>query len=554
MGYVFGIDLGTTYSCIAYMDDYGRPVVLKNSDGEHITPSVVMIRSEEDVVVGAEAKRSIEMDPDKTVQFIKRKMGCEDDKVMVNGREYSAPEISAYILKKLVKDANEELRKNGILADGEEVRDVVITCPAYFGMKEREATKTAGQLAGLNVLNIINEPTAAAISYGALSGDKNETVLIYDLGGGTFDITVMNVHQNQVTVVCTGGDDRLGGKDWDEALMDYVVERYEDETGEDLLEDADTMAALYVDVENWKKSLTSRESVKIAVNASGGRLREDLTRSQYEEITRKLLYRTKNLLDEVLDIAAQKKYPLKKIDKILLVGGSSRMPQVAAMIERDYHKTPLLQDPDEAVAKGAAIFAAQEKAYAEFVETEAQKMGLSARELVEEHLNTGTDLEEKFARLSTGRKGSGKLTIRNVMSRTYGIQTRDRDREDSFHITNILMCNTPLPARATELFQTAYDNQSRVTLSIFESRSMDKEYPLEDQEPIVNITMEFKRSVPVNTELQVTFAIDGSGILHVMAEEMYAHSTLDTTFSLSGQMTAREKGAAARRLLKACVD
>ena len=163
MGYVFGIDLGTTYSCISYIDEYGKPVVLKNSDGEETTPSVVMVESKDNIIVGAEAKRSIEMEPDKTVQFIKRKMGKENDTVTLNGTTYHAPEISSMILKKLVNDANEELRQIGVLQDGETVKDVVITCPAYFGMNEKQATIAAGELAGLNVLNIINEPTVIGL-------------------------------------------------------------------------------------------------------------------------------------------------------------------------------------------------------------------------------------------------------------------------------------------------------------------------------------------------------------------------------------------------------
>ena len=244
MKYVFGIDLGTTYSCIAYIDEYGKPVVLKNSEGLNTTPSVVLIESQDSIVVGTEAKRSTDVEPERTISFIKRKMGKKDDKVIVDGTEYSAPEISAYILKKLVKDANEDLKQNGALQEGEEIRDVVITCPAYFGMNERQATKTAGELAGLNVLDIINEPTAAAISYGAAGAQKNETVLVYDLGGGTFDITVMNIQNNQISVICTGGDDTLGGKDWDEALMNYALERYTEENDEEI-EDAENNAALY---------------------------------------------------------------------------------------------------------------------------------------------------------------------------------------------------------------------------------------------------------------------------------------------------------------------
>ena len=554
MGHVFGIDLGTTYSCIAYIDEYGRPEVLKNSEGNRTTPSVVMIRPTQDVVVGEEAKRSVEIEPEQVIQFIKRKMGREDDKVTVNGGSYSAPEISAYILKKLVQDANAELRQSSVLKEGEEVRDVVITCPAYFGMNERQATKTAGELAGLNVLNIINEPTAAAISYGALSKGRDETVLIYDLGGGTFDITVMNVHKNDITVICTGGDDQLGGKNWDEALMDYVAERYQEEYGVDILEDEEMMSTLYVDVENWKKALTARESVKIAVNGPAGRMREDLTREQYEEITRSLLYRTKNLVDETLKTAASKGFPLAKIDKFLLVGGSSRMPQVAEMIQKDYHKTPMLQDPDEAVAKGAAIFASQEREFQDFVEKEAKKARMSIKSCTEEDLRRGGGLEKKFAKLSAGKQGTGKLAIKNVLSRTYGVTVYESSESDNFIILNLLKCNDPLPAKGTKSVATREDNQSGTMLEICETRSMEDQIPYTGQKPVAKVDMKFLRPVPGGTEIVVDFMIDSSGILHVSAEEMYAHSKLATSFALSGQMSDGEMGAAASRLKKVNIE
>ena len=292
MKYAYGIDLGTTYSCIAYVDEFGKPVVLKNSAGASTTPSVVYVESASNIVVGEEAKRMLELEADKTVQFIKRKMGKEKNTVKLNGTTYTAQEISGYILKKLVDDANAELQQTGVLKDGEEIKDVVSTCPAYFGMNEKNATKEAGVLAGLNVLDIINEPSAAAISYGVSGQEREETVLVYALGGGTFDITVMNINGGNITVICSGGDDQLGGKDWDEALMNYVVEKFQAETGEDLSEDPDAVAALYLDVETWKKSLTSREKVNISVRAMGERMRDELTRAQHEEMTRPLLNRT----------------------------------------------------------------------------------------------------------------------------------------------------------------------------------------------------------------------------------------------------------------------
>lgn len=551
MSYVFGIDLGTTYSCISYIDEYGKAVVLKNSDGDHTTPSVVMLESADNIIVGEEAKRSIELEPDKTVQFIKRKMGKENDKVTLNGTEYTATEISAYILKKLVSDANSELVQTGVIKEGEDVKDVVITCPAYFGLNERSATKTAGELAGLNVLNIINEPTAAAISYGVSGSDKNETVLVYDLGGGTFDITVMNINGGNISVVCTGGDDQLGGKDWDECLMNYVTERYEEEYGEDLTEDPETVAALYVDVETWKKALTAREKVNISVNGPAGRLREELTREKYEELTSSLLDRTKNLLDDVLSTSSKQGYPIDKIDKVLLVGGSSRMPQVAAMIEKDYHVTPVLSDPDEAVSKGAAIYASNEKMYNDFVENEAAKTGKTVEEIKEDNIITG-ELDQKYARIGGSGAGDMHISITNVLSRTYGIESLDDN--DILRITNMLMINDKLPATQTKTFCTAHDNQENVKLAIYESRSTDDIMDIDGREPITVLEMRCNRAVPKYTEVIITLALDNSGILHIVAEEQLYHSKLDTTFKLSNQMTEAEKIVASTRLSSASVE
>ena len=422
--HVFGIDLGTTYSCISYIDEYGKPVVLKNSDGEHTTPSVVYMESKENIIVGNEAKRSIEVESEKTIQFIKRKMGKEKDSVEIGGTIYHAPEISAMILKKVVNDANDDLKQQGIIKDGEEIKDVVITCPAYFGLKERDATKTAGELAGLNVLSIINEPTAAAISYGISGADKEETVLVYDLGGGTFDITIMNIKGASVTVVCTGGDDQLGGKDWDEEFIEYINGKYSEEFGEDLSEDPEMMATLYLDAEVWKKSLTTREKVNVTVNGPAGRMRMEVTRDEYENITRELLIRTKNLLDDVLTVAEKKGYSINKIDKILLVGGSSRMPQVSAMLQKEYNLTPVLADPDEAVAKGAAIFAINEKAFNDFVMNEANKTGKTVEQLKDENVFTG-EMDRKFSVSEASSIGGIKMNITNVLSRTYGIEAYD---------------------------------------------------------------------------------------------------------------------------------
>jgi molecular chaperone DnaK (HSP70) len=550
--HVFGIDLGTTYSCISYIDEYGKPVVLKNSDGEHTTPSVVYMESKENIIVGNEAKRSIEVESEKTIQFIKRKMGKEKDTVEIGGTIYHAPEISAMILKKVVNDANDDLKQQGIIKDGEEIKDVVITCPAYFGLKERDATKTAGELAGLNVLSIINEPTAAAISYGISGADKEETVLVYDLGGGTFDITIMNIKGASVTVVCTGGDDQLGGKDWDEKFIEYINGKYSEEFGEDLSEDPEIMATLYLDAEVWKKSLTTREKVNVTVNGPAGRMRMEVTRDEYENITRELLIRTKNLLDDVLTVAEKKGYSINKIDKILLVGGSSRMPQVSAMLQKEYNLTPVLADPDEAVAKGAAIFAINEKAFNDFVMNEANKTGKTVEQLKDENVFTG-EMDRKFSVSEASSIGGIKMNITNVLSRTYGIEAYDVYNKKCY-ISNMLMINDELPAKVTEEYATIKNEQKGIVIKIYESRSTAERIDIEDKRPILQSEMHFIDKVPEGTKVEVTMSLDNSGILHLIAIEQLYMSKLDATFDLANSLGESEKLAAVQRMNEAKIE
>ena len=361
----------------------------------------------------------------------------------------------------------------------------------------------------------------------------------------------MNISGGNISVVCTGGDDRLGGKDWDEALMEYVVERYEEETGEDLTEDPETVAALYVDVETWKKSLTSREKVNISVNGPAGRFREELTRKKYEELTKDILNRTKNLLDDVLLTAEKQGYPISRIDKVLLVGGSSRMPQVAAMIEKNYHVMPILSDPDEAVAKGAAIYAGTEKNYNDFVESEARRTGKSIEEINERNLVTG-EIDRKFAASASASIGGMKLNITNVLSRTYGIGTLDENQRE--FIRNMLMINDKLPATMTETFYTVSDNQTGVVIKLYESRAVERDMDIDDKKPITEISMRFKSPVPAATPVKMTLALDNSGIIHIIAEEQLNHSKLDTTFELSNQMSKEDISNAARRMSLANVE
>ena len=427
-----------------------------------------------------------------------------------------------------------------------------LTCPAYFGLKERDATKTAGELAGLNVLSIINEPTAAAISYGISGSDKEETVLVYDLGGGTFDITIMNIKGASVTVVCTGGDDQLGGKDWDEKFIEYINGKYSEEFGEDLSEDPEMMATLYLDAEVWKKSLTTREKVNVTVNGPAGRMRMEVTRDEYENITRELLIRTKNLLDDVLTVAEKKGYSINKIDKILLVGGSSRMPQVSAMLQKEYNLTPVLADPDEAVAKGAAIFAINEKAFNDFVMNEANKTGKTVEQLKDENVFTG-EMDRKFSVSEASSIGGIKMNITNVLSRTYGIEAYDVYNKKRY-ISNMLMINDELPAKVTEEYATIKNAQKGIVIKIYESRSTAERIDIEDKRPILQSEMHFIDKVPEGTIVEVTMSLDNSGILHLIAIEQLYMSKLDATFDLANSLGESEKLAAVQRMNEAKIE
>jgi len=291
---VYGIDLGTTYSCISHVDEHGKPVVLANAEGEMTTPSVVYFESPDNIVVGQSAKEVVSIHPDLCVSTVKRAMGDPHWERSFHGQVYKPQDVSSFILRKVVGDAANLV--------GEKIEDVVITCPAYFGVNEKEATKQAGILAGLNVLYVIPEPTAAALAYG-IEQDQDQVILVYDLGGGTFDITLIEIKTGQITVICTGGDHQLGGKDWDDAIVSYFTEKFAESTGtpaDALLEDQETYQELLNAAERCKKTLSTRQSVTEAVRFGGERVKVDLTRETFDQITAPLLERTLSMTDQEL--------------------------------------------------------------------------------------------------------------------------------------------------------------------------------------------------------------------------------------------------------------
>ncbi len=351
MAKAIGIDLGTTYSAVAIIQPNGKPEIIPNSEGQNITPSVVLFpetKSGEEPMVGDMAKHSAAKFPLDVVQFVKRQMGDPNWRFeSTNGNTYTAEEISAIILKRLKNDAE--------LALGEKVRDAVITVPAYFDDARRTATKQAGRIAGLNILRVLNEPTAAALSYG-MDTETNGTILVYDLGGGTFDVTLMKVNNGEFDIIATDGNRNLGGFDFDNRIAEYIIKQLEAEGVADVETKDELIAEIREKSELAKRSLSMVAQTTVIISAGGKTCRTKLTRDQFEEMTVDLLNQTRELTEIVLEEA---NFSWSQIDHLLLVGGSTRMPMVKRMMETLSGKHASRDiNPDEAVALGAAIQAA----------------------------------------------------------------------------------------------------------------------------------------------------------------------------------------------------
>ena len=347
--YVFGIDLGTTYSCIARIriDGTTKAEVIRNNEGDYMTPSVVSFEGDS-VIVGNAAKMEATLNPDTTVMLVKTLMGKSNFAIRYNGEDRTPEEISSYILRKLAKDASEQL--------GVEVKDVVITCPAYFGIAERVATKNAGIIAGLNVLEIISEPIAAALFYGCAKEQDEKTILVYDLGDETFDVTIMRISSNKIEIICSDGDHDLGGKKWDDILIRYLVDQFIKKTGHDVEFDEYAVQDLRLKAEKIKKQLISKNQIGYIMEVAGNIEKIFITRDKFDEITSTLLDETLKKTEEVIEVARKKGYG--KIDEILLVGGSTRMLQVKKALTEKFSESKIkILEPDKAVVKGAAIHA-----------------------------------------------------------------------------------------------------------------------------------------------------------------------------------------------------
>ena len=426
---IFGIDLGTTYSCIAYVNDAGKPEVIPNSDGDLTTPSVVYFQDSWNVVVGQTAKDALPVSPERVISLVKRRMGDADARFEgLADAPLTPQEVSAHILRKLVQDARDYTRHEG------PITDVVITCPAYFGFAEKEATRQAGEIAGLNVRSVIPEPTAAAISYGMSEAtSSDETVLVYDLGGGTFDATVIEVKGGDIEVVCVDGDHDLGGANWDTDVAEWFAEQFSAAHGA-------TMGELMSSVETWqewlalaekaKKSLTGRTRHRTRLTYGTRRLMVELTREEFDEITGGQLETTIMATNNVLKRARAKGHG--KIDRILLVGGSTYMPQVLQRLGQEYPSVTdiRLLDPNQAVAKGAAIYGfrclLEDKVQMKVAEQTGAliaargRLAESVRERAEASVAASAGLQ--LAQM----QGLMRKTIQNVTSKSLGAGVMDK--------------------------------------------------------------------------------------------------------------------------------
>lgn len=526
---ILGIDLGTTYSCVAQLDDL-KPVAIMNGDGDYTTPSVVYFEDDGNVVVGKHAKNELGRDPDSVIQHIKREMGKDDFYIDVNGRDYYPPQISSMILESLVTESLDSLGLDvpdeGILAD------VVITVPAYFGGAERSATKVAGELARLNVLSIINEPTAAAVAHGLTGGTDKKTVLVYDLGGGTFDVTVVEASSEQIRAIATGGDRELGGADWDRKLKSWVLDKFVEEHPEsDPHSDAEALGELDIKVEDAKQALTRSQKYNVNFTANTDRGSYEITRDAFEELTSDLVERTLHFTELVLDAAKDK--GVNQLDEVIMVGGMSRMPVLARKLQerlaQRYGTTPVprVTDPDQIVAKGAALFAAN--AVAATIDFDPN----------------ATEEEKRQARAKGGylpgaAEAPAVPKVVNITSRGYGVKVVKDENDSVGFISWLIVPNDELPAAPEEEYFTVSTNQTEVKLAIYESATNMLNDDISVNTFLIDGVLKgLPPGQPPRQPIQVMFRLGDEGILEIIATAK-SGERLKFEFTLPGQIPDEE--------------
>jgi molecular chaperone DnaK (HSP70) len=474
---IYGIDLGTTYSCIAEISELDKlPVVIKNSEELQTTASVVYFDEYDSPVVGGEAKRCMQQNPSRTVAFIKREMSNPSYSRTIGSNKISPVKISAMILKKLVDDANLNREYRGKSS----IKDVVITVPAYFGNTERELTKQAGEAAGLNVLALLNEPTAAALSYGA-NKLEGKTFMVYDLGGGTFDVSIMRVTNGNLVTLSTDGDHHLGGVDWDTEIVNYVLSNCccVDETYEDIKNTKDG-GTLILAAEQCKKLLSKNEESPMRFRYKNRMYTRAIKRSTFEELTSDLLQKTMDVVHHAMSISTDRN---ASINEIILVGGSSYMPMVKNRLLKEFPGTKIRLDqfePDLAVAKGAAIHA----------------------------YNLANPLLGAAA---------GVRIAKDLGSRSYGIETHDSTTQEQL-ISNLILRTDPLVFEGTSTFWTSDDNQTSVHIAISENTSINRIIPRREGTRLCDQNITWGYPVPKHTIITAIVKRGSDGIVHIEVE------------------------------------
>ncbi|WP_071289218.1 Hsp70 family protein [Mycolicibacterium llatzerense] len=513
-GQVFGIDLGTTYSAVAVINDFDQAEIVKNQYGQDTTPSVVYFDSDV-AIVGAQAKSELIAEPDSGCALIKRHMGTEFPQDFA-GQTYSPESMSGVILKELANAANRDRSTP--------ITKAVITVPAYFGVKEKEATKQAGVIAGLDVVGILAEPIAAALSLG-VRGEKRETILIYDLGGGTFDTTVMIAEPGNIEVVAVDGNRLLGGADWDEALARVVIEKFRESAGlsEDPGEDPDFKNEILQQVEEKKKSLTATQDVKILCRFEGAKENVAVTRAEFEAATVHLVAQTVEITQRVIDTAKEKS-PGLTIDKLLLVGGSSRMPMVHnALTAAGF--APIPTDYDLSVAKGAAIYG--EAILSGAVPFETGDTSAAAGDGAGQ---PATNTEPKYF-----LGGAATLNIKNVLSRGIGIEFQREDgaggRVD--YIGFLVHANDPLPVDATQDAGTAHDNQTGVCLKLYEQGGEVESEKIADNRLLKEAEITGLPPLPRGSTIELMLSVSSEGLATLRAREPVSGKELTLEANIS---------------------
>ena len=543
---IFGIDLGTTYSCIAYVNDAGKTEVVPNADGDLTTPSVVYFEDPRHVVVGKTAKEELKTNPERIISLVKRSMGEADVRFAGVADAPLAPqEVSAHILRKLVQDARDYTRQD------EPITDVVVTCPAYFGFSQKEATRQAGEIAGLNVRYVIPEPTAAAVFYGMTDDtSRNQTVLVYDLGGGTFDATLIDVDDDgNIEDVCVDGDNNLGGANWDEDVATWLAETFSAEHGakvSELMGSDETWQELLALAETAKRSLSSKTRHAIWMTHGTDRSRIELTRDDFDDITGGRLDRTILVTRNVLEKARAK--GRERIDRILLVGGSTYMPQVRERLKREFPSIPDIRQiqPNQAVAKGAAVFG-----YKCFLDDEVMKkvaertgadVSTAASAAVPERARRRAEKAvaiEQGLRVEEVRSLTRKA-IRNVTSKSFGTGLTDEATGEDY-VYNLIVADQEVPAEVTETFYTTAEGQTGTAEKCYENTVRHYgRVELDASTKIGEAQLRFARPLPKDSPVDTRFSLSADGLLSVHAADPTTGGEVDMTIQTAAILSADE--------------